>query len=146
MVYLFMIKQKMNANGKTLIGRKSIMEWKMKTPISFNQLLLYYSLIGNFVASRILLACDYIEKFDFLVSNLAETNPIEFLKKFLGEEEYNIYDFCEFLGWYLSEGYTRGNRVFICQSKHNKGNYKEIVNIVKNLGLSPTKGNRKISF
>jgi hypothetical protein len=86
--FLFMIKQKMNAHG-TELENDEIREWKNKNPISFKQLSLFYALIGNFVACRGLIASDYIEQFDYLISVLAESDPVEFLKQFLGTEEYN---------------------------------------------------------
>jgi len=84
--FLFMVRQKMHAHGRRLIG--TVPEWKAKNPISFQQLVDYYSLIGDFNAVRGILSSDYIEKFDYLISSVAETNPIDFVVKFLGEEEY----------------------------------------------------------
>jgi len=87
--FLFMVKQKMAAHGTLLEIRDKIQEWKTKNPISYEQLLIYYSIIGNFVAARGILASDYVEKFDSIVSSKADSDPVQFVRDFVGEEEYN---------------------------------------------------------
>jgi len=87
--FLILIQRKMDANGTELSGSKRIQEWKAKNPQSFNQLVLYYSLIGNFSAARGLISGDYIEKFQELVTTLATLDPIGFVRTYLGESGYN---------------------------------------------------------
>lgn len=86
--FMLLIKGKMNANGTTLTGRKKISEWKSKNPRSFIQLVLFYGLTGSMSTTRKLLSGDYIEKFQNIVNTLAEKDPVKFVQRYLGDDEY----------------------------------------------------------
>jgi len=86
--FLFLIQNKQDANGTDIGGRRTPDEWKSKNPYSYEQLVIYYALIGNFSSSRTLVSGDYIRKFEQLVVSMATLNPIGFVKAYLGEAEY----------------------------------------------------------
>lgn len=87
--FLSLVNRKMAANGTSLTGSKRIQEWKAKNPISFNQLVMFYGLCGNYSAVRGLLSGDYIQQFQSVVSTLAELDPINFVKTYLGDSLYS---------------------------------------------------------
>lgn len=86
--FLFMIQNKFTANGTELIGSKSVYEWKLNNPISYSQLLLYHSLLGNYNIVRSLLAIDYVERFEQLILSSDDSSPTLFVRSFLGETSY----------------------------------------------------------
>lgn len=87
--FLFLVKNKFSANGTELTKNKNIYDWKLNNPISYRQLILYHSLIGNFNIVRALLAMDYVERFESFMISASNQNPIDFVKNFLGETSYN---------------------------------------------------------
>jgi hypothetical protein len=88
--FLMLVQSKMNANGTDLMGRKLVSEWKANNPKSFNQLVVFNSLIGNYSASRGLLSGDYIDRYSNIVSRYYKTDPIKFVKSYLGDFYYDI--------------------------------------------------------
>lgn len=88
--FLMLVQSKMNANGTDLMGRKLVSEWKANNPKSFNQLVVFNSLIGNYSVSRSLLSGDYIDKFSNIVNRYYKTDPIKFVKLYLGDSYYDI--------------------------------------------------------
>jgi len=88
--FLLLIDGKMKSNGTSLMGRQLVSEWKSGNPKSFNQLVIFYSLIGNYSATRGLLAGDYIERFSNIVTKYYKTDPIKFVQLYLGDYYYNI--------------------------------------------------------
>lgn len=88
--FLMLVQSKMNANGTDLMGRKLVSEWKANNPKSFNQLVVFNSLIGNYSASRGLLSGDYIDKFSNIIDRYYKADPIKFVKLYLGDSYYDI--------------------------------------------------------
>jgi hypothetical protein len=123
--FLLLVKGKMNANGTSLIGRKKISEWKSKNPRSFTQLVLFYGLTGSLSTTRKLLSGDYIEKFQNMVNTLSEKDPVRFVKRYLGDDQYaNIKIYLEQLSdssyINLSDG-TMTTPVLEARSSHPEG-------------------------
>lgn len=87
--FLFMINNKFTANGTTLTGSKSIIEWKMNNPISYNQLILYNSILGNYNIVRAFMAIDYVDRFESLINASNQSDPTEFVRSYLGDISYN---------------------------------------------------------
>lgn len=85
--FLFLIKEKFVGNGADLTGTKNLYEWKLNNPISYKQLILYHSLIGNYNIVRAILAMDYVERFEAFILS-ASNNPVDFVKNFLGATSY----------------------------------------------------------
>lgn len=88
--FLMLVQAKMNANGTDLMGRKLVSEWKANNPKSFNQLVVFNSLIGNYSTSRGLLSGDYIDRYSNIISRYYKTDPIKFVKSYLGDFYYDI--------------------------------------------------------
>ena len=88
--FIFMVINKQWATGTDLIGRKSISEWKIKNPISFDQLVIFNSFTGNYSTARALLAGDFYNLYYPLVLRYAKRNPVLFCKNVLGAEYYNV--------------------------------------------------------
>lgn len=86
--FLFLIQNKQDANGTDIGGKRTPDEWKSKNPHSFEQLIIYYSMIGNFSSARTLISGDYVRKFEQLVVSIAQLNPVAFVRAYLGEAEY----------------------------------------------------------
>lgn len=86
--FLFLIQNKQDANGTDIGGRRTPDEWKSKNPYSYEQLVIFYSLIGNFSSATTLVSGDYIRKFEQLIVSMSELNPIAFVRAYLGETEY----------------------------------------------------------
>lgn len=123
--FLTLIQVKMSSNGTQLVGRKKISEWKAKNPKSFTQLVLFYGLTGALSTTRSLLSGDYIEKFQSLVNSLAEKDPVAFVKRYLGDDQYNnikiyIEDLSDSSYINLSDG-TLVTPVLEARSKHPEG-------------------------
>lgn len=85
--YFYMIANKFKANGSKLKEDQRIVDWKLTNPISFGQMLMFYSLIGSYTVTRSLLAADYLSRYESLVS-AANINPIKFVREFLGMKSY----------------------------------------------------------
>ena len=88
--FLYLIENKFNAHGTELLPDLLVTQWKQQNPISFDQLMMYNALLGNFPVTTALLAIDYIDKRKILINSLARTNSIEFVKQFLGDEYETI--------------------------------------------------------
>ena len=85
--FLFLIRNKFNANGSTLVDGQRIIDWKNSNPTSFEQLIMYNALLGNFSTVTSLLSMDYVSSFDNLVG-IANADPVTFVRKYLGLTEY----------------------------------------------------------
>ena len=85
--FFFMIRRKFMANGSALSPGQRVIDWKNSNPISFNQLILFNSMLGKYSIVRSLLSCDYTDKFSN-ISASANLNPVAFVKNFLGYREY----------------------------------------------------------
>lgn len=85
--YFYMIANKFKANGSKLKEDQRIIDWKLTNPISFGQMLMFYSLIGSYTVTRSLLAADYLSRYESLISE-ANINPIKFVREFLGMQSY----------------------------------------------------------
>ena len=85
--YFFLIMNKFKANGSGLCSDQRIIDWKMTNPISFKQMIVFYSLIGSFGVTQSLLASDYSSRFESMIS-MANQNPVQFVRDFLGIQEY----------------------------------------------------------
>lgn len=85
--FFFMVLNKFKANGTRLKDGQTVLGWKNVNPISFNQLVMFNSLIGNFDVVRSLLSTDYITRFEVLTQN-ANSNPVDFVRDFLGLKQY----------------------------------------------------------
>lgn len=86
--YLFLIKNKFDGNGTELTNNKNIYDWKLNNPISYKQLILFHSLVGNFNIVRSLMAMDYVERFESFMMSASSENPVDFVRSFLGEVSY----------------------------------------------------------
>jgi hypothetical protein len=86
--FLFLIQNRQDANGTDIGGKRTPDEWKSKNPRSFEQLVIYYAMIGNFSSARTLISGDYVRKFEQLVLSLSNQDPVAFVKAYLGETEY----------------------------------------------------------
>ena len=86
--FLFLIQNRQDANGTDIGGRRTPDEWKSKNPRSFNQLVLYYGMIGNFSSARTLISGEYVRMFEQLVVSTSQLDPVSFVRAYLGEAEY----------------------------------------------------------
>lgn len=86
--FLFLIQNRQDSNGTDIGGKRSPDEWKSKNPRSFEQLVTYYSMIGNFSSARTLISGDYVRKFEQLVLSVSNQDPVAFVKAYLGDVEY----------------------------------------------------------
>jgi hypothetical protein len=86
--FIFLIKSKKGANGESLTGI-TLKSWKNANPISFKQLVLYNSLIGNYEFVRSLISIDYIDEYSQYMLSGNVTNVDEFLINVMGNYSYN---------------------------------------------------------
>ena len=86
--FLYLIQNRQDANGTDIGGRRTPDEWKSKNPRSYEQLIQYYGMIGNFSSARTLISGDYIRKFEQLVISISKLDPVTFVRAYLGEVEY----------------------------------------------------------
>ena len=86
--FLYLIQNRQDANGTDLGGKRTPDEWKSKNPRSFEQLIQYYGMIGNFSSARTLISGDYVRRFEQIVTAISKLNPVEFVRAYLGEEAY----------------------------------------------------------
>ena len=96
--FINLIKVKMDANGSTLTNRSDIYEWKSLNPISFKQLILYYTMTNNIASAKGLISGDYIEKYQNIINTYYNSDHIEFVKQFLGNLYYSIKIYVESAG------------------------------------------------
>ena len=85
--FMYLVRRKFDANGTSLIPDQTVMAWKLGNPISYRQLLLFNALIGSFDVCRSLISSDYVTLFENLIG-IAERDPVQFVKRFLGLREY----------------------------------------------------------
>lgn len=83
-----LIQLKMDAYGTKMPNKGDMYEWLNKNKKSYEQLLMYFGMLGNLNAFRALLAGEYISRFKPVVNNYYSTDSIEFVKQFLGEHYY----------------------------------------------------------
>lgn len=86
--YLRMIQLKMDAYGTKMPNKGDMYEWINKNKTAYQQLLVYFGMMGNLQSFRALLAGEYITRYKPVVSSYYSTDPIAFVKNFLGDE-YN---------------------------------------------------------
>lgn len=88
--FLRMIQLKMDAYGTKMPNKGDMYEWLNKNRVAYNQLLIYFGMMGNLQSFRALLAGEYITRYKPIVSSYYSTDPIAFVKNFLGDEYYKI--------------------------------------------------------
>jgi hypothetical protein len=88
--YLRMIQLKMDAYGTKMPNKGDMYEWLNKNKMAYQQLLVYFGMMGNLQSFRALLAGEYISRYKPIVLSYYSTDPIAFVKNFLGDEYYNI--------------------------------------------------------
>ena len=86
--YIRMIQLKMDAYGTKMPNKGDMYEWINKNKTAYQQLLVYFGMMGNLQSFRALLAGEYITRYKPVVSSYYSTDPIAFVKNFLGDE-YN---------------------------------------------------------
>jgi len=92
----------------------------------------------------------FTRSFNWKGKNLKYYKPTKIIKKTNQKEspKFEIKNWLEFLGWFISEGslnYSKsGYLIRIYQS--NKKNRKEILKLLKKMGLSPFECNRSVDF
>ena len=86
--FLYLIQNRQDANGTDIGGKRTPDEWKSKNPRSFEQLIQYYGMIGNFSSARTLISGDYVRRFEQIVTAISKLEPVTFVKAYLGEAEY----------------------------------------------------------
>jgi hypothetical protein len=84
--YIRMIQLKMDAYGTKMPNKGDMYEWINKNKTAYQQLLVYFGMMGNLQSFRALLAGEYITRYKPVVSSYYSTDPIAFVKNFLGEE------------------------------------------------------------
>lgn len=84
--YLRMIQLKMDAYGTKMPNKGDMYEWINKNKTAYQQLLVYFGMMGNLQSFRALLAGEYITRYKPVVSSYYSTDPIAFVKNFLGDE------------------------------------------------------------
>lgn len=123
--FLLLVQGKMNANGTDLMGRRMVSEWKSNNQKSFDQLVIFNSLIGNYAVSRGLLSGDYIDKFSHIVDRYYKTDPIKFVQLYLGDAykdiKISIDDFSDSSYISLNDGKLT-TYVLDARSTHREGN------------------------
>lgn len=87
--FLYLVKVKMDANGTKLTGDKNVRKWKNKNPHSYKQLVYYYGMTGNTANAIGLLSGEYVDQYEGTVVTSYSTDPIKFVKDYLGESRYN---------------------------------------------------------
>lgn len=93
--YIKMIELKMAANGTTLTERANIYDWKALSNDSFNQLITFFGMIGNFSGVHTLLGGDFVETYQNTVDMWFSSNHVEFVKEFLGDAYYTAKIFVQ---------------------------------------------------
>lgn len=88
--YLRMIQLKMDAYGTKMPNKGDMYEWINKNKVAYQQLLVYFGMIGNLQSFRALLAGEYITRYKPIVLSYYSTDPIAFVRNFLGDEYYKI--------------------------------------------------------
>lgn len=88
--FLRMIQLKMDAYGTKMPNKGDMYEWLNKNRVAYQQLLVYFGMMGNLQSFRALLAGEYITRYKPIVSSYYSTDPIAFVKNFLGEEYYKV--------------------------------------------------------
>ncbi len=88
--YLRMIQLKMDAYGTKMPNKGDMYEWLNKNKMAYQQLLVYFGMMGNLQSFRALLAGEYISRYKPIVLSYYSTDPIAFVKNFLGDEYYKI--------------------------------------------------------
>lgn len=88
--YLRMIQLKMDAYGTKMPNKGDMYEWINKNKIAYQQLLVYFGMMGNLQSFRALLAGEYITRYKPIVLSYYSTDPISFVKNFLGDEYYKV--------------------------------------------------------
>ncbi len=88
--FLRMIQLKMDAYGTKMPNKGDMYEWLNKNRVAYNQLLIYFGMMGNLQSFRALLAGEYITRYKPIVSSYYSTDPIAFVQNFLGDEYYKI--------------------------------------------------------
>jgi hypothetical protein len=86
--FIYLVNNKKLANGDTISGI-TLKSWKLANPISYKQLILYNSLIGNYEFVKSLMAIDYIEEYSQYMLGGNVTNSDEFLQDVLGNYSYS---------------------------------------------------------
>ena len=86
--FVEMVQLKQASNGTSFVGAHDIVGWRLQNPLSFKQLMMYYALCGSYSSCRVLMSSEYISRFKYLIDNYYESDPVEFVKEFLGEEAY----------------------------------------------------------
>lgn len=84
--YIRMIQLKMDAYGTKMPNKGDMYEWINKNKTAYQQLLVYFGMMGNLQSFRALLAGEYITRYKPVVSSYYSTDPIAFVKNFLGDE------------------------------------------------------------
>ncbi len=87
--FLFLVKNKITGNGSTLTANKDPFAWKSSNPISYNQLINYHSLLGNYNIVRLLMSMDYIDRFESIIITARTVDSRDFVRSFLGDVSYN---------------------------------------------------------
>ena len=85
-----MIQLKMDAYGTKMPNKGDMYEWLNKNKMAYQQLLVYFGMMGNLQSFRALLAGEYISRYKPIVLSYYSTDPIAFVKNFLGDEYYKI--------------------------------------------------------
>jgi hypothetical protein len=85
--FMFTILTKFKANGSSLREDQRMIDWKLNNPISFNQMILFYGLIGSNEVVRSLLSYDYYNSYADMLA-YADQNPVQFVKDVLGLTNY----------------------------------------------------------
>jgi len=88
--FLRMIQLKMDAYGTKMPNKGDMYEWLNKNRVAYQQLLVYFGMMGNLQSFRALLAGEYITRYKPIVSSYYSTDPIAFVKNFLGDEYYKV--------------------------------------------------------
>lgn len=88
--FLRMIQLKMDAYGTKMPNKGDMYEWLNKNRVAYQQLLVYFGMMGNLQSFRALLAGEYITRYRPIVSSYYSTDPIAFVKNFLGDEYYKV--------------------------------------------------------
>ena len=88
--FIRMVQLKMDAYGTKMPNKGDMYEWFNKNRVAYQQLLVYFGMMGNLQSFRALLAGEYITRFKPIVLSYYSTDPIAFVKNFLGDEYYNV--------------------------------------------------------
>lgn len=83
--YLKLIRLKMFAYGTKLPDSDDLYSWLCKNRQSYNQLLVYFGLLGNLQSFKSLLSGEYTLRYKPVLENYYNTDAIEFVKHFLGK-------------------------------------------------------------